>query len=252
MLERLFRPHRSPPARPRVDARTRVYAVGDIHGRADLLGALHARILDDARSHAADRRVVVYLGDYVDRGLDSKGVVDLILADPLPGFEKRCLKGNHEDLMLSFLDDPEVGPSWFHNGGIATLVSYGVKARATGSEGPSLVEVQQAFRERLSGAHLDFFRGLALHHREGDYLFVHAGIRPGVALEEQSEQDLIWIREPFLYSRADHGYVVVHGHSINEQVVEAPNRIGIDTGAYFSGKLTCLALQGETRTFLHT
>jgi len=251
VLDRLFRKR---PAGPGASAPpgSRVYAIGDIHGRADLLRDLHARILADAAAHPAGRRVVVYLGDYVDRGLDSRGVIETVMGDALPGFERVTLKGNHEDLMLRFLDDSGIAPSWFYNGGIATLFSYGIASRGEDGEQRSGSALQDELRRRLPAAHLDFLRNLALTHREGDYLFVHAGIRPGVALEKQAEEDLIWIREPFTASRADFGFTVVHGHTIVPDVETTPSRVGIDTGAYFSGKLTCLVLEGTGRTFLQT
>jgi serine/threonine protein phosphatase 1 len=196
--------------------------------------------------------VIVYLGDYVDRGMDSRGVVDAVLGPHDDGFERVCLRGNHESLMLAFLDDSTGAPNWFYNGGLATLASYGVKPRTETAALRLAHEVQQSLRDALPPGHLAFFRGLALHHTEGDYLFVHAGIRPGVDLADQNPFDLMWIREDFLEARGDHGCVVVHGHSITPEVVDAGNRIGIDTGAYFTGVLTCLVLQGGERGLLQT
>ncbi len=234
---------------------TRVYAVGDIHGRADLLTALHDRIRDDAAKSAAGRKVAVYLGDYVDRGNESKQVIDLLLDPPLEGFESVHLKGNHEAFMLDFLSDPLVAQVWIANGGGATLASYGVEyghltGRPLGTE--ELDELRLALIEALPARHREFLDDLALYHREGDYLFVHAGIRPGVPIERQDEEDLVWIRDEFLDSPADHGFVVVHGHTIEWNPAVRPNRIGIDTGAFASGTLTALVLEGEERDFLHT
>lgn len=230
----------------------RLYAVGDIHGRLDLLVEIEERIAADAASNPATRRCIVFLGDYVDRGLESSGVIERLAGAPPPGFERVCLEGNHEDLMLRFLDDPDMGPSWYFNGGLATLFSYGVATRGQGGEPRSNAVVAEELRARLPEPHLRFLRGLALTHREGDYLFVHAGIRPGVALERQDPEDLMWIREPFTRSQAEHGCVVVHGHTIEPEPVDAGNRIGIDTGAYATGVLTCLVLQGAWRGFLRT
>ncbi|MSP84059.1 MAG: serine/threonine protein phosphatase [Alphaproteobacteria bacterium] len=251
MLTRWLGGPKAKPVTRRVPADTRVYAIGDIHGRRDLVRELEAAVLADAGRHPAARRVLVYLGDYVDRGLESKGVIDHLLRPAPTGFERVCLKGNHEDLMLGFLDDPGMAPSWFHNGGLATLYSYGVAVRDGGDAIPGAA-VSRALREALPEPHLAFLRGLALHHRIGDFLFVHAGIRPGVAIDQQEPEDLMWIREPFTRSQADHGCVVVHGHTIEAEPVDAGNRIGIDTGAYATGVLTCLVLQGDTRGLLRT
>ena len=235
-----------------VPAGRRVYAVGDIHGRRDLLEALHDRILEDAADHAGSRFVVVYLGDYVDRGMQSREVVDLLLDEPLQGFETIHLKGNHEAFLLGFLEEPADGAGWLFNGGLQTLASYGLKPSATATAGDGLPKLQAELLAALPERHLDFYAALKMWHVEGDYAFVHAGIRPGTPLESQTEQDLLWIRESFLDSRADHGKVVVHGHTITWEPEVRVNRIGIDTGAFASGVLTCLVLDGETREFLHT
>lgn len=231
---------------PKVPEGARVYVIGDIHGRLDLLKGLRERIVMDSGDFTGERKVVVYLGDYVDRGPGSKEVIDLLADEPLAGFESVHLKGNHEKLLLDFLDDASVWPLWAYNGAGATLMSYGVGSTA-GAEG-----LVAEFRASIPPRHLEFLRALALSHTEGDYFFVHAGVRPGVALEDQDEADMIWIRDPFLYSDADHGKIVVHGHSIARQPEIEANRIGIDTGAYATGKLTCLVLEGEGRAFLHT
>ncbi len=237
---------------PGVPAGARVYAVGDIHGRADLLEELHRLMLADAKRRRA-RTVVVYLGDYVDRGPRSRDVIDLLLAQPLPGFEAVHLRGNHEDMMLGFLDDPSLAEMWCHNGGAATMQSYGVDAqRLGGAEEAPLIDLQRDFARRLPQAHRAFLEDLAPSHREGDYFFVHAGVRPGVPLDRQNLADMLWIRDPFLDSRRDHGKVVVHGHSIVARPEVRKNRIGIDTGAFYSGRLTCLVLEGAKRKFLHT
>lgn len=240
---------------PRVPAATRVYAVGDIHGCVDLLADLHHQILEDADAAGSDRRVVVYLGDYVDRGPASARVTEVLLADPLPGFEVRALKGNHEDMLLRFLDGQPVGETWLSNGGTATLASYGIDAPSTlSSQGVTtgLEALRREFQEAIPATHLAFYRDLVLMHREGDYVFVHAGVRPGRSLAEQGEEDLMWIRQPFLVSEQDFGAVIVHGHSIDFAPQVRPNRIGIDTGAFATGRLTCLVLEGSERSFLST
>ena len=231
---------------PRVPEGARVYVIGDIHGRLDLLSQLRERIVMDSGNFTGERKVAVYLGDYVDRGPRAKEVIDLLVDEPLAGFESVHLKGNHENFLLDFLDDASVWPLWLYNGAGATLLSYGVSSTA-GPEG-----LQAEFRAPIPARHLEFLHSLALSHAEGDYFFVHAGVRPGVALEDQDEADMIWIRDPFLFSDADHGKIVVHGHSIAREPEIEANRIGIDTGAYATGKLTCLVLEGANRAFLHT
>jgi serine/threonine protein phosphatase 1 len=237
---------------PAAPADSRVYAIGDIHGRLDLLRRLHELIAADASEHPARRRVVVYLGDYIDRGADSCGVIDLLLSAPLAGFECYHLKGNHEDIALRFLGDAMLGPNWLRNGAAETMESYGV-SRPTPLEDPAeILRAQRQLGERMPPEHLAFFGRLALSHAEGDYFFAHAGVRPEVPLMQQHARDLMWIREEFLLSDTDFGKVVVHGHTIDVVPRIKPNRIGIDTGAYRSGRLTALVLDGMSRTFLQT
>jgi|HubBroStandDraft_1064217.scaffolds.fasta_scaffold00318_6 serine/threonine protein phosphatase 1 len=238
--------------RPAAPDGTRLYVVGDIHGCAELLAKIHKLILADAALAAAERLVVVYLGDYIDRGPDSKGVVDLLIEAPLPGFESVHLKGNHEQALLDFLDDIAIGPDWFSFGGVATFASYGLEAPEEIFSPEALLAAQAALRAALPEAHLGFYRGLRLGHLEGDFLMVHAGLRPGVPLDAQTESDLLWIRDPFLGSDADWGVIIVHGHTIALDPEIRPNRIGIDTGAFHTGRLTCLVLHGTEIEFLQT
>jgi len=233
-----------------VPADSLVYAVGDVHGRLDLLERLHDMIEADAAGIPAARKVVVYLGDYVDRGPDSCRVVDLLIEDPMADLEAVHLMGNHEALLLSFLVDPGQVRLWFMNGGDATLRSYGVDLWAETDAGDRADYLRQAFIDRLPDSHLAFYRALHLTHEEGDYLFVHAGIRPGIPLDAQDPEDLIWIRQEFLDSMADHGKVVVHGHTPAHDAQLRSNRIGIDTGAVYGGKLTALVLHGAERRLL--
>ncbi len=257
MLSALFRSIRRAPARaaPTVPSGSRVYAIGDIHGRADLLALLHAAILEDvAQAETTPNKLVaVYVGDYVDRGLHSREVIDLLLREPLPGFESVHLMGNHEDMMLGFLADAGAGPQWLANGGDATLVSYGVRNVADGGADSDRMEgLRAGLAAALPARHLAFLRALRPSHAEGDYLFVHAGVRPGVPVARQRTSDLLWIRDEFLDSGDDHGAVVVHGHSIAYAPEAAANRIGIDTGAYVTGHLTALVLDGATQRFMST
>ncbi len=252
MLSRFFHGSTGADAIHRTPTATRVYAVGDIHGQLDLLRRMRDLISDDAKTDRRKRNVVIYLGDYIDRGPESRGVVELLLNQPLAGFEEIRIKGNHEDIMLQFLDDPGVGEHWYLNGGDTTLASYGVE-RAVMMEGADrFVAARDRLRSKLPVEHLAFLRSLVMYHLEGDYLFVHAGIRPGRPVEQQEAQDLLWIRGEFLSSDADHGCCVVHGHSISSEPEMRRNRIGIDTGAYYTGRLTGLVLDGAERRFLPT
>lgn len=251
-MSALSRAGRRSAAPPRVPPGRRIYAVGDIHGRADLLATLQELILQDAQGGPGER-TIVYLGDYIDRGKDSAGVIDRLLTDPLPGFGTVFLRGNHEQCLLDFLEDTRIGPHWLSFGGDRTLASYGVAVAPGGTDDArALLALQAELRARLPARHLSFYRGLRSSHAAGDYFFVHAGVRPGVPLAAQAAEDLLWIREPFLSDGTDHGKVVVHGHTIGEQVEIRANRIGIDTGAYFSGHLTALALEGQSRRVLST
>ncbi len=229
----------------------RVYAIGDIHGRTDLLGLLHRQIMVDAAEARGLRRVIVYLGDYVDRGPDGAGVIEMLIKEPLEGFESHYLKGNHEDMMIRFLESGG-GEMWFMNGARETVDSYGIGLSDLSFFLGDMEGLAQALDAALPETHRAFLHGLELHHGEGDYLFVHAGVMPGVAVQDQSERDLMWIRDEFTRTDADFGAVVVHGHTIREQPEVRPNRIGIDTGAWHSGRLTALVLETDTRRFLGT
>ena len=239
--------------RGRIPPGLRVYAVGDVHGRLDLLTALLERIEADAAGMARGCRAhIVFLGDYIDRGSHSKSVIDFLIAWQRPRFETSFLRGNHEATLLQFLDDIAAGPSWLTYGGVNTLLSYGIRPPVDVPPRLRLSSVQQQLHETLPTAHFAFLRRLAFHVEIGSYLFVHAGIRPGVPLTQQRFDDLVWIREDFLSSTADHGRVVVHGHTISMKAESLPNRIGVDTGAYATGRLTAAVLEGEERRFIDT
>lgn len=231
---------------------SRVYAIGDIHGRADLLAELHELITADAAESAAERRVIVYLGDYVDRGPDSAGVLEILSGPPLETFEAVYLKGNHEDLMLRYIDEGALMRAWMSNGGSATLKSYGVSTLSILLGESGSARMRRKLAEAVSDGHRSFLDRLSLSHEEGDYFFVHAGVRPGIAIADQEPEDLMWIRHDFLNAEDDFGKMIVHGHSIRTQPDVMANRIGIDTGAYESGRLTCLVLEGTERRFLAT
>ncbi len=224
-----------------------VAAIGDVHGRLDLLEDLWHQIDATSRTSSARQRTLVFVGDYVDRGLHSAEVVDRLL-DGFAGFETIFLKGNHDETLLQFLSDPTVGEAWRNFGGLETLRSYGVSH----TPGKSWAQTRSEFASVLPDAHLTFFKNLRLHVAIGDYLFVHAGVKPRIPLEDQRETDLLWIREEFLDSPANFGHIVVHGHTPTDVPDVRPNRIGIDTGAYMTGNLTALILEGRTRSFLST
>lgn len=239
---------------PATPADTIVYAIGDIHGRLDLLDELHQRVLGDAARRRASRRLLIYLGDLVSRGPDSRGVIQRVIEWRPPGFERVALRGNHEDMLLrTHAGEFAAARHWLDYGGIEALLSYGVTVSDELARDESGIgELCHRFAAALPSPHLEFLESLPLHHQAGDYFFVHGGVRPGVALAAQNSRDLIWIRKTFLISEADHGAVVVHGHSISRNPELRHNRIGIDTGAYHSGVLSCLVLDGNERQFLQT
>lgn len=239
-----------PPAAPAVPSGTCVYAVGDVHGELGALVRLLGKIREDAGRAGARRRVLIFLGDYVDRGFQSRQVIDFLLRLPPPDFEGVFLKGNHDAWLLAFLEDTGAGPEWFGAGGQATLLSYGVPVPPEPRNAALLATVHEEFVRVFPPEHRAFLEKLAPSHVEGDYLFVHAGVRPGIPLEDQQERDLLWIRDEFIRDRSDHGKVVVHGHSVTDRPDVRRNRIGIDTGAYATGRLTCLVLEGASRRFL--
>ncbi len=229
-----------------------LYAVGDIHGRPDLLDDLLRQIEDDAKTSQVGRKTLVFLGDYVDRGPDSCGVVERLIAGLPQGFAAHFLKGNHEAILLGFLDDPATLDLWLMNGGAATMASYGVDIEGLDRLSAPPARWRDAFAASLPATHLQFFQDLELSLAVGDYLFVHAGIRPGLPLDEQVEADLVWIRGPFLEWPEPFGKMVVHGHTPGRVPVTRANRIGIDTGACFTHRLTALRLEGDRQVFLQT
>jgi serine/threonine protein phosphatase 1 len=221
----------------------RIYAIGDVHGCLDRLSAMHAMIADDLAARPVREPLLMHLGDYVDRGLDSAAVVARLAERvALPNVPTVNLMGNHEHMMLDAVasGDPEAVELWLANGGAESLASWGVPPSAQPKDWASYLPVP----------HLLFLRDLALRHEAGGYLFVHAGVRPGVPLDRQSRHDLIWIREPFLSAKGSFGAVVVHGHTPRPEPVVRPNRIGVDTGAVMGGALTCVVLEADRLGFI--
>jgi serine/threonine protein phosphatase 1 len=229
----------------------RAYAVGDIHGRLDLLEAMLAKIDHDLKRRPARRTLLVFVGDLIDRGPSSAEVIERLRTYRRDGVRPAFLLGNHEEVLLRILKgESDLITKWRWFGGSECLKSYGVDASAlAGLEGEPAVEV---VRKAIPRSHVEFLNSFVDSLRFGDFLFVHAGIRPGIEIDQQRQSDLRWIREPFLFDDTDHGFVVVHGHTITPQVDVRPNRIGIDTGAYRTGLLTALAIEGSRTWFLDT
>lgn len=248
VFSKLFRRTAAPVSRIADDAI--VYAIGDIHGRLDCLEDLLARI--DADPGRGDRRVtLVFLGDLIDRGPESRGVVERVMALCAASDDVHCLCGNHEELLLEAAAGARQALGIFNRaGGRETMLSYGVDDATYERE--DLKGVQRLILEHVPADHLDFLRSLPDKIVIGDYVMVHAGIRPGVSLADQKSSDLRWIRGQFLDHPGRFERVVVHGHTVTEEPDVRPNRIGIDTGAYRTGRLTALVLEGDLHRFLTT
>jgi serine/threonine protein phosphatase 1 len=229
----------------------RAYAIGDVHGCLDQLRELLTAIEADNAARPRCTSYVILLGDLIDRGPESRGVVELLRTYTPPGMQPVFIKGNHEEFLLRAMDgDPGVLHPWLEYGGRECAESYGIDpGRLVALEEEDAAVL---LRECVPDAHRQFLDGFADTFRFGDYLFVHAGIRPGIPLESQVPADLRWIRQPFLSDTADHGLVIVHGHTISDCADVRPNRIGIDTGAYRGGPLTALAIEGAERRLFQT
>jgi serine/threonine protein phosphatase 1 len=228
---------------PRLPEGTRVYAIGDVHGRADLLDRILSQIDTHLSRNPVSRPIEVFLGDYVDRGPDSCRVIELLIRRR-EKHETICLKGNHETYLLEFLKDPKVFDIWREYGGLETLLSYGVSPPLS-PDPAERKQLARSFAKILPKDHLRFFSRLKTKFTCGDFLFVHAGVQPGVPLDRQKEEHLLWIRDDFLRADNDFGKYIVHGHTPVEEPDIRPNRVNIDTGAFKTGRLTCLIIEGE-------
>lgn len=236
---------------PSGDPDCRAYVVGDVHGRFDLLENLLAKIHAELQHRPAQRTLLVFVGDLIDRGPRSAHVLERLRTYHRDGIETVFILGNHEEVLLRILaGDAQLIGDWLCFGGAECLQSYGVDPGEMRflDEDEALARVRSAIPTK----HVEFLESFVSSRQFGDYLFVHAGVKPGVPLERQSEFDLRWIREPFLRDNSDHGFIVVHGHTISNEVEERANRIGIDTGAYRTGILTALAIEGEDHWVLDT
>ncbi|MCK0069376.1 metallophosphoesterase [Kordiimonas laminariae] len=229
-----------------------VYAIGDIHGRADLLEKLLKQIFADIEAQGKGFKVtLVFLGDYIDRGFHSKEVIDILVRLQREMENVVCLAGNHEDMLLQFLDDPLSSDIWLQVGGVAALASYGIYL-PDAPEANDLMNASNQLSDLLPRDHLKFFRALKEHHQIGDYYFVHAGVRPGVVLDAQLREDKLSIRQEFTEARCRYGVKIVHGHSVVRSAEILANRIAIDTGAFATGMLTAGVFSQNRVRFLTT
>jgi serine/threonine protein phosphatase 1 len=229
-------------SKPRLPDGVRIYAISDVHGCAQLLQQMLKVIDADVASSPPHRAIEIYLGDYVDRGPDSRTTLDLLIERSRRG-NAIFLKGNHEALMINALRDPTRIAEWIRYGGLQTLISYGLSPSLS-PDSAEQIELVQALIAVMPPHHRSFLTRLRLTFTCGDFLFAHAGVRPGIALKSQREADLLWIREEFLESEINFGKYVVHGHTPVRSPDIRPNRINIDTGAYATGNLTLLTIQG--------
>jgi serine/threonine protein phosphatase 1 len=252
LFQRFFQKHPAPvpaPQAPRafgVPEGMRVYAVGDIHGRSGLLEKMLEAIARDASEHKGVQVVEVFLGDYIDRGMHSRAVIDQLLAPSPNGHQRICLLGNHEETLLNFLADPTQLRQWANFGGYATLASYGIPIPAS-MNAETMVALRDQLRQNLPPAHVDFLQQLQLTYQLGDYLFVHAGILPEQPLEKQSRANVLWIRNAFLNYTGYFDYYVVHGHSPVAEPDIRTNRANLDVSGAPVESLCCLVMQGTQR-----
>lgn len=229
----------------------RVYAIGDIHGCLKEARELLQRIKTDNDYRGECKTYLIFLGDVVDRGPDTRGVVELLMDFPYSFAQPLFIMGNHEEIMVRALSgEPELLPDWLEYGGLSCAESYGVpQSQLLGFD---VDTIEFVLKSAIPQSHIEFLREFLESIQFGDFLFTHAGIRPGVPIDQQNSRDLRWIREPFLNHRGDHGVVVVHGHTISDQVDVKRNRIGVDTGAYKTGRLTAICIEESQVSYLST
>lgn len=237
-------------SQPIILNRTRLYVIGDIHGRSDLLDRMVEHISRDLEANPTNDCMTVTLGDYIDRGPVSRGVLDRLVRNPFPT-DLVALKGNHEALLQAFLNDPTVAEHWRRLGGLETLHSYGVPVSKL-MMGMNYGQAATSLESTVPNEHFKFLASLKTSIITGDYFLCHAWVRPGIPLERQSVEDLLWIRDEFLNSTVDFGKIVVHGHTPSERHEVLSNRINIDTGAFATGRLTCVVLDNGEPRFLTT
>jgi serine/threonine protein phosphatase 1 len=228
---------------PRLPDGLRIYAIGDVHGRADLLDRKLSLIDAHIVAQPIARPIFLFLGDYIDRGPASREVLDLLI-NCSKGREMIFLSGNHDVFILNFIENPAVLRDWSKIGGLETLMSYGVKPTLN-PDATTQRELAMALAAALPAAHREFLQDLEVSFSCGGYFFVHAGVRPGIPLAQQRAEDMMWIRDEFLLHEEDFGKVIVHGHTPVREIDIRPNRINIDTGAYVTGRLTCVMLEGD-------
>jgi serine/threonine protein phosphatase 1 len=221
----------------------RIYAIGDVHGRIDLLDQVFARIDAHLAAHPVVRPVHVFVGDYIDRGPASREVLDRLI-ERADSHEMVLLKGNHETLIFEFMRNPSMLQSWEQMGGLETLISYGLSP-SLNADAPMQKKLAAALRAALPKSHVNFLDSLHSSFSCGGFFFVHAGVKPGIPLAKQRDEDLLWIRDDFLHHEGNFGKIVIHGHTPVLEIDIRPNRINIDTGAYATGRLTCLVIEGE-------
>jgi serine/threonine protein phosphatase 1 len=234
----------------RIPKGVRVYAIGDVHGRADLLEQIFVSIDADLGSRPADMPIELFLGDYIDRGPASSEVLDRLI-DRCHSHPTFCLRGNHEAYLLEFLNNPAILDEWSRYGGLETLLSYGL-APSLNADPDERARLANALKRALPAKHRHFLSNLRTTFTCGDFYFVHAGVRPGIPLERQAEEDLLWIREDFLIHEEQFEKIIVHGHTPVLSPDIRLNRINIDTGAFATGHLTCLVLEGRTLAVIQT
>ncbi|MCR9271104.1 MAG: serine/threonine protein phosphatase [Hyphomonadaceae bacterium] len=236
---------------PRGKPGERAYAIGDIHGCLQETLQLLEQIEADCAQRDPKTTHLIFLGDLIDRGPESRGVIELLMDFPYRFAQPHFITGNHEEMMVrGLMGEPELLSGWLEHGGFACAESYGVPRSHLQGQQPDALE--HILRSAIPKKHADFLKSFLESVQFGDYFFTHAGIRPGIPLDKQSGREMRWIRGPFLEHEGDHGVVVVHGHTVNDEVVVKSNRIGLDTGAYKTGKLSAICIEEESVSFLST